>query len=106
MANNYKELQSQFRGLVEKRTAEFAKAGKENFAKQPGVKPKKKSASLIASRVDYSASRDDYREQHSLILEQMLAELKGVKKGKVNQSMLVEAAKRVKANEQAAVASL
>ncbi len=99
MANNYKELQSQFRGLVEKRTAEFVKAGKVNFLHKTGVKAKKKSESLIASRVDY-------KEQHSLILEQMLAELKGVKKGKVNQSMLVEAAKRVKANEQAEVASL
>lgn len=99
MANNYKEFQLQFRSLVEKRTAEFVKAGKENFSHKTGVKAKKKSASLIASRVGY-------KEQHSLILEQMLAELKGVKKGKVNQSMLVEAAKRVKANEQAAVASL
>ena len=100
MANNYKELQLQFRGLVEKRVNATLGEGKEKFSHQTGVKAKnKKSASLIASRVDY-------KEQHSLILEQMLAELKGAKKGKVNQSMLVEAAKRVKANEQAAVASL
>ena len=99
MANNYLELQKQFRGLVEKRTAEFVSAGKANFAKQTGVKAKKKSGSLIASRVDY-------KEQHSLVLEQMLAELKGAKKGKVNQSVLVKAAQRVRENEQTQVASL
>lgn len=105
MANNYEKLREEFRGLVEKLVTATVK---EKFVKQTGVKvkAKKEGASLIASRVDYSASRDDYKEQRSLILEQMLAELKGAKKGKVNQSMLIEAAKRVKANVQEEVASL
>lgn len=100
MANNYKALQSQFRGLVEKRTASFVAAGKEDFLRKSGVKPRKntKGASLIANRVNYTASRAGYKEAHSLILEQMLVELHGAKKGKVTSTMLTEAAKRVSTN--------
>lgn len=108
MANNYKDLQSQFRGLVEKRTAEIAKAGKEKFSRTTGVKRKsRKGQSLIASRVSYNASRDNYKEQHSLILNAMLKEL-GATKGKVSKSMLVEAAQRVGTNakQQQEVATL
>ena len=101
MTNNYETLRNQFRGLVQERSAEFVKAGKTTFSHKTGVKAKKKSESLIASRVDY-------KEQYALILEQLLAELKGAKKGKVKQSMLVEAAKKVEENskQQAEVASL
>ena len=102
MTNNYEALRNEFRGLVEKRTAGILKAGIQTFLKGTGVKTKQRSSkSLIASRVDY-------KEQRDLLLELLLAELKGVKKGKVKQSMLVAAAKKVQENakQQAEVASL